>query len=312
MITYLLIEDRKNMWQEYQSILAEQCPDLQPHPNNKFFDSFKKIEDNIYQAILSSNVDLIISDISLSYDTKDKSTYISQLLRNVVKRLNDKKHRVLARKGIGLILVTLFPKDNLSIILAEDLSFLGDHFRHWSFFESEHFEEKIEEKLQKFKDHFIETPVGWYREDLLENYRHSMAINQFNFYLANQRLIRGQDIIALTQNEVTYLHNGQIVQNTHNEDLQSFMEKTGTYRICDGRSLEEKKSFHRIKESIYFLHIRNRKPLTLINLEHAWRIERLNRGRRLTLIVDDVRVGYNCSFPILDDFLDTSKFPRIL
>ena len=123
-------------------------------------------------------------------------------------------------------------------------------------------------------------------------------------YLSNQQKIRAQNVISVTNTAVTYLDDGQLVTHPHNKTIDDFLQETATYRIIGGRNTDEQ--FHRIQESIYFLHIRQRNPFTVINLNHTWCVKKLNRGRKLILTIGDNTVEYNCSFPILDDFLDSS------
>jgi len=314
-INYVLIEDRKNIWEDYKYILDEQFPNLKAHKRSRFLESFKEMEDNLYEAIIEGKLDLIISDISLTLDTKYKETFISKLLINVFKRLTPPQKRTINRKGMGLILVTQFPEDNLATIIGEDILFLNQFFQDWSFIKNENFETKIADKLNEFTTNFTYTPNGWYHNDRLDNYVHHQDSKEITFYLKDEPTIsiRGRNIIAITT-DLLYYHQKDDLQSViqivaHEIELADFMKETKTAFILDGRDMDN----HFYDAAIvYFLPIRNRRngiPEVIINSTQAWRSNCLNRGRLLTLDKDKT-IQFKCSFPILNQFID-NRYPRL-
>ena len=311
-INYILIEDRGPLWKKYNGILKKQFPNLTPHKRSSFIESFKDMEDNLYEAIIGGDLDLIISDISLSYETSNKDTFISRLLQNILKRLNSSQKRFLAHKGMGLILVTQFPENNLATIIGEDIKFLNRFFQDWSFLKKADFEEKITKKVNLFTENFTHTSNGWYHNDKLENHFNKPAINEYSFLLENGLTIKinGPNIIALSEQvnhkkeKVRTLHffdeNNQVKVVIHTKEMEAFLDKTNTVPIPDGRDKENQ--FYE-KSTVYFLPIRNRRKV-IINATKNWRSRCLNRGRQLILLEKNMSILFNCSFPILNTFID--------
>ncbi len=314
-IHYLLIEDRKNIWEDFNYILDVEFSDLKAHKRNRYIESFTDMENNLYEAIIEGELDLIISDISLTLDTKNKETFISQLLINVFKRLTPSQKKTINRKGMGLILVTQFPEDNLATIIGEDILFLNQFFQDWSFIKNEDFETKIADKINEFTTNFEHTSNGWYHNDRLDDYAHQNS-KEITFYLKNKPTIRvrGKNIIAITTTLLYYFNQNDEQQEevqivAHEKELTDFMKETKTTFILDGRDMDN----HFYDDAIiYFLPIRNRKnriPEIIINTTHPWRSKGLNRGRLLTLNSNKT-IQFNCSFPILNKFID-KHYPKL-
>lgn len=315
-INYILIEDRKNIWEDYQYMLDDKFSNLKPHKRSRYIESFRDMEDNLYAAIIDGNLDLIISDISLSFDTSDKNTFISQLLKNIFDRLNYTQKKAIVHKGMGLILVTQFPEDNLATIIGEDMAFLNTSFKGWSFLKKEDFSTRIAAAITHFRTNFTSTSNGWYHNDHLDTHFHNNNFAEIHFYLRDgpKITLRGQDIIAITTEILYYFDQNEagqkiVQQIAHEKDFETFLQETNTMPILDGRDPDN----HFYDTAIvYFLPIRNRRngtPETIINATHKWRRQGRNRGR--TLILDEDRtIRFDCSFSILNTFID-KQYPRL-
>ena len=327
MPTYLLIEDRRNKWEEYAEILEKQFSNfLHPHESNRYLEKYQDIQQNLTEAIKSTELDLIISDISLSIDTKDPDFFVTKMLREILDQFNHKRERqyrnLFLRKGVALVLVTQFDEHNLSTIIDRDHDFLSKYFT-WSYIPAEDFEDRIGEKIENFEKDFTETPSGWYHNNHLDEYTHLLGNKIIKVIWHNRiREVRLRDVIAITREPVSSESDSLIekvlfIENSHevrhkflkgelHMGLADFLEITKPHIFLNGRETDH--IFQSTSETTYMLHVRNRDPFTLINVHHNWESRPRNRGRMLTLRgIDD----YQCqvSFDSLNRYID-AKIPR--
>ena len=305
MANYLLIDDVEAQWDDYNNTWLQpwiqqmenkenlspeerMFANLRPHSLNCCLQSFEEITENIQQALMSGDLDLIISDISLGGDENhmEADRWINQVLKNIIEG-SPEIQEMLKSRGIGLILMTNHHREILGHFFNQNLAFFNKWFPGWGYINKYDFPSKFLEKFKEVSVNFLEFQGRWCHRNNKKTYS-DRVIGQMHhdFEMRTPIRLRSEQIIAIIadsqSSEIIYTPNPRAKPIVAVKFTDDTFNRDDVMKKLDVRDLSGGIPEGFLCEEAYFLHIKDR-PRIVINNSFSWKAEGANHGRNLTL-----------------------------